>query len=137
VICHEAHRTSDQIDRDQQAHRARLDVEARRHGRQRARDHGGVQRAEQRPAQDDGGDRAQPPAELQEDREIVARLADAIPDADAQLRAELLVSHLMGMALARHVTRLEPIASTPADTVAAWVGPTLQRYLTGPRPVGQ
>jgi hypothetical protein len=67
-------------------------------------------------------------------REIVGRLAGAIPPADAQLRAELLGSQLMGLALARYVTRLEPLASASADTVAAWVGPTLQRYLTGPPP---
>ncbi|WP_177238829.1 hypothetical protein [Pseudonocardia ammonioxydans] len=32
------------------------------------------------------------------------------------------------------MTRLEPLASASADTLAAWVGPTLQHYLTGPTP---
>lgn len=64
--------------------------------------------------------------------EILARVRAAIGTPDAQLRAELLGSHLMGIALARYVIRIEPLASTDPDTIAAWVGPTLQRYLTGP-----
>jgi AcrR family transcriptional regulator len=70
-------------------------------------------------------------------QEIVGRLAAAIPHGNARLRAELLGSHLMGLAFARYVTRLEPLASTSADTVAAWVGPTLQRYLTGESPAAE
>jgi AcrR family transcriptional regulator len=65
------------------------------------------------------------------EREIVGRLATAVSE-PARLRAELVGSHLMGLALARYVVRIEPLASTPAGAVAVWVGPTLQRYLTGP-----
>lgn len=67
------------------------------------------------------------------EREVVARIAAAVPE-PARLRAELVGSHLMGLALARYVVRIEPLASTPVDAVADWVGPTLQRYLTGPAP---
>jgi AcrR family transcriptional regulator len=67
-------------------------------------------------------------------REIVGRLAAVVPNEDAHLRAELLGAHLMGIALARYITRLEPLASASADVLAAWVGPTLQRYLAGPSP---
>jgi hypothetical protein len=33
--------------------------------------------------------------------------------------------------MARYIVRVEPVASAPAAQVAAAVGPTLQRYLTG------
>lgn len=52
------------------------------------------------------------------------------PDRQA-LRATLLASQVMGLAMARHVAQLEPLASTDDDTVIAAVAPTLQGYLTG------
>lgn len=67
------------------------------------------------------------------EREIIARIASAVPE-PARLRAELVGSHLIGMALARYVVRIEPLASTPPDVIARWMGPTLQRYLTDPAP---
>ena len=67
------------------------------------------------------------------ERKIITRIAAAVPE-PARLRAELVGSHLMGMALARYVLRIEPLASTPADNVANWMGPTLQRYLADPAP---
>jgi hypothetical protein len=50
----------------------------------------------------------------------------------AQLRAELAGTHLIDLALGRYGIALEPLASTNIDTIAATVGPTLQRYLTDP-----
>jgi AcrR family transcriptional regulator len=52
---------------------------------------------------------------------------------DAVLRVELVASHLMGLAFARYQLRIEPIASTGVDDLVAWIGPTVQRYLTGSR----
>jgi hypothetical protein len=37
-----------------------------------------------------------------------------------------------GLVVSRYVLRLEPLASAPAEELVAAVGPTLQRYLTGP-----
>jgi hypothetical protein len=48
-----------------------------------------------------------------------------------ELRASLMGSQMMGLALARYVVHLEPLATADADTIAAAVGPTVQRYLTG------
>ena len=53
---------------------------------------------------------------------------------DSDLRAALLASQVVGLAVTRYVLRLEPVASADADTLAAALGPTLQRYLTGPLP---
>jgi AcrR family transcriptional regulator len=65
------------------------------------------------------------------EREIVARLSDTIGGPDANLRAELIGSHLLGLALMRYILRLEPLAAVPPQTVAAWMGPTLQHYISG------
>lgn len=46
-------------------------------------------------------------------------------------RAALLASQVVGLAVARYVLRLEPLASAPAGRLAPLVGPTLQRYLRG------
>jgi AcrR family transcriptional regulator len=64
-------------------------------------------------------------------REMFGRVAAALGTPDAELRASLAFSHLFGLALARYVLRIEPLASAPAALVAAAVGPAVQRYLTG------
>ena len=50
--------------------------------------------------------------------------------ADAELRVELVASHLAGLAFARYQLKIEPIASAAIDDLVAWLGPTVQRYLT-------
>jgi hypothetical protein len=57
-------------------------------------------------------------------------LARAIGTPDAELRAMLIASHLMGVALLRYILRVEPMASASVDTLAAIAGPVVQRYLT-------
>jgi hypothetical protein len=49
----------------------------------------------------------------------------------SELRAELAISQLAGLAMTRYILRLEPLASARSDNVVNWVGPTVQRYLTG------
>ena len=61
---------------------------------------------------------------------IAQRVAAEFGVADAELRVELVASHLAGLAFARYQLRLEPIASAAVEEVVAWVGPTVQRYLT-------
>ncbi|WP_309244376.1 TetR/AcrR family transcriptional regulator [Micromonospora parastrephiae] len=41
---------------------------------------------------------------------------------------------MIGLAMMRHVIRLEPVASADPEALAAAIGPTIQRYLTGPLP---
>jgi AcrR family transcriptional regulator len=62
---------------------------------------------------------------------IAERVAAKFGVADAELRVELVASHLAGLAFARYQLKIEPIASTPVDDLVAWLGPTVQRYLTG------
>jgi AcrR family transcriptional regulator len=58
---------------------------------------------------------------------LMERLGSDGPD----LRAQLVASQLVGVGIARYVLRFEPLASARPADVVAWVGPTVQRYLTG------
>jgi AcrR family transcriptional regulator len=60
----------------------------------------------------------------------VARLAPS----DAAKRAALIATQILGLALCRYVLKLPPMVHMPREDVVAWVGPTLQRYLTSPDP---
>jgi AcrR family transcriptional regulator len=64
-------------------------------------------------------------------RAVLTPLAAAADgEDDAELRASLAASQMLGIAVARYVVRLEPLASASADVLAPVVGPTLDRYLT-------
>ena len=63
--------------------------------------------------------------------EILGPIASRLGSPDAPLRATLVGSQLIGLAMARYIVKVEPLASAPAAQVAAAVGPTIQRYLTG------
>lgn len=65
------------------------------------------------------------------EREIVARLSDALPGPDPRLRAAAAMSQMLGLLTARYVLGIEPLASATHDELAATYGPTLQRYLVG------
>jgi AcrR family transcriptional regulator len=74
-------------------------------------------------------------------REVLAEgpflaLARAIDLPDASLRATLVGTQVVGLAMARYVVRVEPIASAEPAMLARAVGPTIQRYLTGDLPAG-
>jgi AcrR family transcriptional regulator len=64
-------------------------------------------------------------------REVVGPVARALGAEDAELRASLAGSQIVGLVMARYVVGVEPLASRPAAEIAAAIGPTLQRYLTG------
>lgn len=64
-------------------------------------------------------------------REVLGRVAAAVNESQPELRATLVGSQLVGLAMARYVIRLEPLASAPPETVVAAVAPTVQRYLAG------
>lgn len=65
---------------------------------------------------------------------IAKRIATEFGVTDAGLRVELVASHLMGLAFARYQLRIEPIVSAELEDLVAWIGPTVQRYLTDPSP---
>lgn len=49
---------------------------------------------------------------------------------DAQLRASLIAAQLIGIAMLRHVLRVETLAKATPDEIAALVAPVIQRYLS-------
>ncbi|MFE9689990.1 TetR family transcriptional regulator [Micromonospora sp. NPDC005806] len=66
--------------------------------------------------------------------QVLRRVVDQLDldPAEVPLRGALVATQIAGLAMMRYVIRLEPVASAPPDTLAATIGPTLQRYLTGP-----
>jgi len=67
--------------------------------------------------------------------EIFTPLAVAMRSDQPQLRGALAAGHLLGLAMARYVLAIEPLASMTSEQVVAVTGPTLQRVLTGTLPV--
>ena len=63
---------------------------------------------------------------------VPSMLAQRLPSPDTGFRAGLVASHLMGLGIVRYVVRLGPIAGATPESLAAAVGPSLTRYLTGP-----
>ncbi|MFI6781741.1 TetR family transcriptional regulator [Micromonospora sp. NPDC050276] len=57
-----------------------------------------------------------------------------VDPAELPLRGSLVATQMIGLAMMRHVVRLEPVASADPETLVATIGPTIQRYLTGPLP---
>ena len=64
-------------------------------------------------------------------RMILEPISAVIDAPNARLRAQFVASQLLGMAVARYVLRLEPLASAPAELVVSAIAPTLQRYVDG------
>ena len=65
---------------------------------------------------------------------VAQRVATEFGVADAELRVELVASHLIGLAFARYQLKIEPTASADIEDLVAWVGPTVQHYLADPSP---
>jgi AcrR family transcriptional regulator len=63
----------------------------------------------------------------------VARRACPDPE-QAPARAALCASQVLGFALTRYVLRFGPAVALTREEVVAWLGPTVQRYLTAPHP---
>lgn len=65
-------------------------------------------------------------------REVLETIVTALPVPQPRLRAALVNSQIIGLALARFVIGIEPLASASEDNLVAYYAPTLQRFLTGP-----
>ena len=66
----------------------------------------------------------------------IGRLVAAVTDDEPETRAVLVGSQIVGLALARYVVRVEPLASLPAADVIDYVAPVFQHYLVGPLKAG-
>lgn len=66
------------------------------------------------------------------EREVLGRLAGAIKADQPKLRAGLVATQLVGLAMLRYVIKLKTVHSASRKELARWIGPNVQRYLTGP-----
>ena len=65
-------------------------------------------------------------------RELVGRVTKALDAPEPRLRASLIASHMLGIAMMRYVVRVEPLASARPERVVALVAPAIQGYIDGP-----
>ena len=64
-------------------------------------------------------------------RELLARIAAELDTPDAELRAGLVASQMAGMLIGRYVLKLPALTEASVDELVTWIGPNIQRYLTG------
>ncbi len=65
-------------------------------------------------------------------REVVGTFVHALETPDAELRATLVGSQLIGMAMARYIVKVPPLATASTEAIVAAYAPTIQRYVNGP-----
>lgn len=61
---------------------------------------------------------------------LLAAYERHLPGPNAARRAALVGTQFVGIALARHVVKLAPIAEMSVEELVEWLAPTIQRYLT-------
>ncbi|MFT4285399.1 MAG: TetR family transcriptional regulator [Protaetiibacter sp.] len=64
-------------------------------------------------------------------REVLSRIAGELDAPDAELRATLAASQIVGLLVVRAGIQAEPLASAPVDEVVRRVGPVVQWHLVG------
>ncbi|WP_280834979.1 TetR/AcrR family transcriptional regulator [Mycolicibacterium frederiksbergense] len=63
--------------------------------------------------------------------QLVPVVATVAPAAEAERRAGLIGSQMMGLALCRFVLAVPPVAAMTREEIVSSIGPTIQRYLSG------
>jgi AcrR family transcriptional regulator len=64
--------------------------------------------------------------------QLVPAMAGVIDDqGTATLRAGLVASQMLGLALTRYLLRLPAVVALDRPALVQWLGPTVQRYVTG------
>jgi AcrR family transcriptional regulator len=61
--------------------------------------------------------------------ELLPVIASRTGHENAPLRAGLVAAQLMGVAMLRHVVRLDPVAGATPDEIVAMVAPVIEHYL--------
>ena len=64
-------------------------------------------------------------------REVFGRVVGSLGSDRPEVRGALVASQLVGLAMTRYVVGVPPLVDAPAEDVARWIGPTVQRYLVG------
>jgi len=61
--------------------------------------------------------------------QLYSRMAAGLPRPDAELRIDLAMSQLLGIAYLRHILKVEPIASAPLEELITRVAPVITAHL--------
>jgi AcrR family transcriptional regulator len=61
--------------------------------------------------------------------QVYAYIAAALDAPDAELRIDLAMSQLLGIAYLRHILHVEPVASTPVEELIERIAPIVSRHL--------
>ncbi|WP_051022610.1 TetR/AcrR family transcriptional regulator [Nocardia pneumoniae] len=62
---------------------------------------------------------------------VLQVVSASLPDAEAELRADLVSTQIVGLAMTRYVWAIDRIADIPSEQVVRLIAPTVQHYLTG------
>ncbi|WP_248925522.1 TetR/AcrR family transcriptional regulator [Paenibacillus hamazuiensis] len=71
------------------------------------------------------------------DQDIVQPMAQKIAAPDRELRAELVVSQLIGLAVVRNLLRSEALSAVPLEQLIGMMNPVFQYYLGGKTPASE
>ncbi|MEV0031949.1 TetR family transcriptional regulator [Nocardia sp. NPDC050793] len=63
---------------------------------------------------------------------VLQVVSASLPDNEAALRADLVATQIVGLAMTRYVWAIGSIADMRTEQVVRLIGPTVQHYLTGP-----
>lgn len=69
-------------------------------------------------------------------RQVAPMVTALCAAGEAGKRAGLVSSQVLGVALCRYVLRMAPVVEMSRAELVAWLGPTVQRYLTGDASAG-
>ncbi len=65
-------------------------------------------------------------------RQLLSAISANLPDDERDLRAGLVASQMIGLAMLRYVWRVGALSETPSGDVKRLIAPVIQNYLTGP-----
>ena len=63
--------------------------------------------------------------------QVVPMLAQVVPPAELPLRAGLVATQIMGLAITRYILKVPPVVALDRPALVRLLGPTMQRYVTG------
>jgi AcrR family transcriptional regulator len=63
--------------------------------------------------------------------QVVPMLAQVVPPAELPLRAGLVATQIMGLAVTRYILKVPPVVAMDRAQIVQLLGPTMQRYVVG------
>jgi hypothetical protein len=62
--------------------------------------------------------------------QVYSNIAAGLAEPDAELRIDLAMAQLLGIAYLRHILQVEPVASAPVEELINRVAPVISRHLS-------